>query len=156
MKWLKPVFFVSTILHLWACTSTPKTAPISTWQAIVYEGLDQELMKLELPNTHDCGFYDLTTLPINKRYAIIEKQFHCVQNTLDKGIPFKMGYTYIPQDSYLTQIYLSQKEGVRAQSVDVMLDQSDASNEVKLCKNITLNFDSLSVELHDCETPSIN
>lgn len=148
---LKKIILMLFSSWLFSCSMLRSEVPESSWSSIVYEGLDQEISAAEIPGAVDCGYYDLSHLPEKKRNALIERQLICAKRALEDKKPFKVGFTYIPIDSYATEIYLSQEVGVMAKFVDVMVDHSDSYQETKVCETFEINISDLEVDLDRCQ-----
>lgn len=124
--------------------------PHSQWNNIVYEGLDQELECLELPETIDCGFYSLTSLKPKLRNQVVGVQFDCAEKAIAMGKPFKFGHTWIPVDSRLTEIVISQRKQFLLKKIDVMLDDNSAQEKTILCNQIQFNRKTMAIEQEGC------
>lgn len=124
--------------------------PNSQWSNIVYNGLDQELESLELPETIDCGFYSLTSLKPKLRNRVVGVQFDCAEKAIAMDKPFKFGHTWIPTDSHLTEIIVSQREQFLLKKIDVMLDDNLAQETTMLCNQIRFNRKTMAIEHEDC------
>jgi|GEM_PF-4665867 len=150
MRPLIRLFQIVIVISIAACATTD--LPSSQWDNIVYEGLDLELRSMELPETADCGFYSLMNLKPQQRNRVVETQFSCAEKAMAMGKPFKFGHTWIPTDSTLTEIVITQKGQFLVRKIDVMLDGSDAQQQTLLCDKIRFNLDSMTIEHDGCAT----
>lgn len=149
MNRLSPLY-ISFSLLLASCATQPAADLQSRWDNIVYQGLDSEIAALELDNAKDCGFFDLTSLAPKARNKKLEAILHCAYKAQADGAPFKLGYTWLPLDSKVSQIILSQPQGYWVRTVDIMLDGSSADVITQKCETVVPDFESLDMELRDC------
>lgn len=145
---MRTLLAIYCLISLTACSTI--APPNSQWNNIVYEGLDQELESLELPETIDCGFFSLTSLKPKQRNQVVGRQFDCAQRAMTMGKSFKFGHTWIPVDSRLTEIVISQREQFLVKRIDVMPDGSSTQQQTMLCKQIQFNRKAMVIEQEDC------
>lgn len=132
------------------CATQPAADLQSRWDNIVYQGLDSEIAALELTNAKDCGFFDLTALAPKARNEKLEAILQCAYKAQADGMLFKLGYSWLPLDSKVSQIILSQPQGYWVRTVDIMLDESSADIITQKCEAVVPDFESLDMELRNC------
>lgn len=137
-------------LLLVSCATQPAAEVQSRWDNIVYQGLDSEVAALELDNAKDCGFFDLTALAPKARNKKLEAILQCAYKAQADGAPFKLGYSWLPLDSKVSQIILSQPQGYWVRVVDIMLDGSSADVITQKCDAVVPDFESLDMVLRNC------
>lgn len=145
----KIISILTVVLCISGCTTTVE--PESQWRGIVYQGFDAEVMRLENSGAVDCGYFDLSFQSQKLRNNTLEKQFNCIITAQSEGKLFKAGYTWVPLDSKLTKVFISQPFGVYIKTVDVLLDGSGADMSDQLCDEVRFDISSLDVDVINCE-----
>jgi len=139
---------ISLVLGSLVGCATGDAAKSAAWKNIGYSGFAEKINRIAGDEAIDCGFYD----SVNPKIKPPKKVSECIQGAVDKGLAFKYGTKRIPTDSLLYEVVLKDREGSYWNIVlDIMLDQSDITHDIKKCRNMKFDYEPLTYEGSSCE-----